>query len=272
MAHPHVHRRETTALAGRSGSLTILHSTPIVDRGSVFVAHLAYPCLTASIARAAIAHVKRDVAVKHADHAMSAWRCPAAVTAPSSSSKPASSAKKRKASAAAKVDSGFDDDGESRGGAAIRAELNARRAVGYAVVVARVYGCANLGKRRFEHIRERTSAMLTAAGCVANVPAAASGGAFVGEGSRLGGVDALAAALGGAPAPVVAVAAVAAAPDIRGSSDIRALVAEAAERRARALAAAAGKDGMPPTPSDVVDLCDDDDDDDDAPAAKRLKK
>jgi hypothetical protein len=29
---------------------------------------------------------------------------------------------------------------------------------------------------------------------------------------------------------------------------------------------------MPPTPADVVDLCDDDDDDDDAPAAKRLKK
>ena len=104
-----------------------------------------------------------------------------------------------------KTETAFDDDGEARGGAAIRAELNAKKALGVAVVVTRFYGGVNIGKARFEHIRERTAAMLKAAGCVEGVMAESD--AWRGAGRALGGggdgTDALAAALGGIPRPAL---------------------------------------------------------------------
>jgi hypothetical protein len=55
--------------------------------------------------------------------------------------KPATPGKRKPSKTAPiKTENAFDDDGEARGGASIRAELNARKAVGYAVVVTRFYG------------------------------------------------------------------------------------------------------------------------------------
>ena len=76
-AERHVYRRVALPLAGRFAgrSVRMLRSHPKTDRGSVFVAHLAYPIHTEAEARAAIASLKRDAG--HCDHAMSAWRVPA---------------------------------------------------------------------------------------------------------------------------------------------------------------------------------------------------
>ena len=117
---------------------------------------------------------------------MSAWRVPAPPKPPASGTRP---------SAAPRVDAGFDDDGEPRGGASIRAELNARKALGVAAVVTRAHGGVNLGKARFEHIRERVAVLIQAAGVQSGVMA--TDDAFRGVGRTLGGVRALAAALGG---------------------------------------------------------------------------
>ena len=185
-AERHVYRRAALPLAGRFAgrSVRMLRSHPKTDRGSVFVAHLAYPIHTEAEARAAIASLKRDAG--HCDHAMSAWRVPAPPKPPALGTRP---------SAAPRVDSGFDDDGEPRGGASIRAELNARKALGVAAVVTRAYGGVNLGKARFEHIRERVAVLIQAAGVQPGVMA--TDDAFRGVGRTLGGVRALAAALGG---------------------------------------------------------------------------
>jgi hypothetical protein len=178
----------------------MLRSHAKTDRGSVFVAHLAFPIASDAVARSAIAALKRDVG--DVDHAMSAYRVPAGAP-PTPRRGPRTTNNKRPRPAKPKVASGFDDDGEARGGAAIRAELNARRALGVAVVVTRSYGGVNLGKARFEHIRDRVRILLDAAGCEPDVPA--SSDAFRGAGRRLDGADGgVAAALGGVPVSAAA--------------------------------------------------------------------
>jgi len=300
-AERHVYRRVALPLAGRFAgrSVRMLRSHPKTDRGSVFVAHLAYPIHTEAEARAAIASLKRDAG--HCDHAMSAWRVPAPPKPPALGKRP---------SAAPRVDAGFDDDGEPRGGASIRAELNARKALGVAAVVTRAYGGVNLGKARFEHIRERVAVLIQAAGVQPGVMA--TDDAFRGVGRTLGGVRALAAALGGG----VPLESGEEAAEIREGSgrvkrtnqrrtnqrrtnqtqrrtpraipndvaeDIRRRLAEAAERRATAanaassiasVASVASADAVahtnaPASPT-VIDLLDDDDDAP-FPRAKRSK-
>ena len=300
-AERHVYRRAALPLAGRFAgrSVRMLRSYPKTDRGSVFVAHLAYPIHTEAEAHAAIASLKRDAG--DCDHAMSAWRVPAPPKPPAPGKRP---------SPAPRVDAGFDDDGEPRGGASVRAELNARKALGVAAVVTRAYGGVNLGKARFQHIRERVAVLLQAAGVQPGVMA--TNDAFRGVGRTLGGVHALAAALGGgAPSPlenrpdaVVGEESVSSptARGVRGGSgrvkptkpkpkpkpkpraipndvaeDIRRRVAEAAERRAAA-ARPVGKSyatahvAKPnaPAPPTVIDLLEDDDDAP-SPTAKRPK-
>ena len=197
-----VSRRADLPLGGRHAgrAVRMLRSHAKTDRGSVFVAHLAFPIASDAVARSAIAALKRDVG--DVDHAMSAYRVPAAAPADPASG-PRTTNNKRPRPAKPKVASGFDDDGEARGGAAIRAELNARRALGVAVVVTRSYGGVNLGKARFEHIRDRVRILLDAAGCEPDVPA--SSDAFRGAGRRLDGADGgVAAALGGVPVSAAA--------------------------------------------------------------------
>ena len=147
-AECHVHSRGSLALGGRFAGRTVrfLRSRPVTDRGSVFVAHLAFPVSTEAEANAALSALKRACAGEVVDHAMSAWRVPKRGTGRGE--------EKRKPAARKKpmTETFFDDDGETRGGASIRAELNALDAVGVACVVTRAYGGINLGKKRFEHI------------------------------------------------------------------------------------------------------------------------
>lgn len=139
----------------------MLRSRPVTDRGSVFVAHLAFPVSTEAEANAAVSALKRACAGDVVDHAMSAWRVPKRGTGKGSPEKKKPAEKKKKKTP---VETSFDDDGEPRGGASIRAELNKLDAVGVACVVTRAYGGVNLGKKRFEHIRERVSKLCAAAG------------------------------------------------------------------------------------------------------------
>lgn len=71
----HVYRRGSLELGGRFAgrSLRTLVSHPKSDRGSVFVARLAYPVQSPAEAVAAVSALRRDPAVSNAHHAMSAW-------------------------------------------------------------------------------------------------------------------------------------------------------------------------------------------------------
>lgn len=266
-------------------TVRLLRSRPVTDRGSVFVAHLAFPVSTEAEANAALSALKRTCTGDVVDHVMSAWRVPKRGTGRGE--------EKRKPAAARKktpVETFFDDDGEARGGASIRAELNKLDAVGVVCVVTRAYGGVNLGKKRFEHIRERVSRLFAAAGIEPGELAREDAFRDAGRAHVLGGgsalTDSLATALGGVggrfgggkPAENSRVDANAV--DIsRGFSasagvsalfskrrrketpktlppsvadDIRARLAEAAERRR--LESATGTRAA----NEVIDLCDDD--------------
>jgi putative IMPACT (imprinted ancient) family translation regulator len=329
-AERHVHSRGSLALGGRFAgkSVRVIRSQPVVDRGSVFVAHLAFPVTNVAEANAALSALKRACAGDVVDHAMSAWRIPkkethtldafvTLVSGGDSTTSKASSSLKRKPTTQPKkceVDTFFDDDGESRGGASIRAELNALDAVGVACVVTRAYGGVNLGKKRFEHIRERVSKLIQAAGIEPGRLASSDAFLAIGAGRTLGGVgsgESLAGALGAGGSVGVSTAHGAAeygvpppreekhSGEVRGASaseieslfsrgkkrkavtpsrktipasvagDIRARLAEAAERRMRAAAetkevghgsppSSENEKNLPPTfpgPPEIVNLC-----------------
>lgn len=286
-AERHVHSRGSLPLGGRFSGKTVrlLRSRPVTDRGSVFVAHMAFPVSTEAEANAALSALKRACAGDVVDHAMSAWRVPKRIAGRGEEKrKPAATRKKTS------VLTFFDDDGEARGGASIRAELNKLDAVGVACVVTRAYGGVNLGKKRFEHIRERVSRLCAAAGIEPGELARYDAFRAAGRAHVLGGgsafTDSLATALGGVGGgtsdggPAENSRADANAVDVsRGFSasasvlalvskkrrketpkslpqsvaeDIRARLAEAAERRRLANATGTrAADG-------VIDLCDDD--------------
>lgn len=183
----------------------MLRSRPVTDRGSVFVAHLAFPVSTEAEANAAVSALKRACAGDVVDHAMSAWRVPKRGTGKGSPEK-RKPAEKKTFKKKTPVETSFDDDGEPRGGASIRAELNKLDAVGVACVVTRAYGGVNLGKKRFEHIRERVSKLCAAAGIEPGTLARSDAFRNAGRANVLGtdvlgtavSNDSLAAALGGA--------------------------------------------------------------------------
>ena len=283
--------------------MRFLRSRPVTDRGSVFVAHLAFPVSTEAEANAALSALKRACAGDVVDHAMSAWRVPKRGTGKGSPEKKKTAVKKK-----TPVETSFDDDGEPRGGASIRAELNKLDAVGVACVVTRAYGGVNLGRKRFEHIRERVSKLVSAAGIEPGTLARSDAFRGAGRARALGGGgsafgDSIAAALGGAagdtgcggpegPEGSVSRRTDASAIDIsrmssaasagvsarfprkRGkeakktlprsvADDIRARLAEAAERRRRENAK---RENAKRAGDGVVNLCDDDE-----PIAKRAR-
>ena len=221
----HVARREELSL-GRLGSVRCVRSTAVVDRGSVFVAHCAFPVTTRAAAEAAVSALKRDDGCRNADHCMSAWRVP-------------------------------------RPG----------KALGVAVVVARHYGGQNIGKARFNHIRERAGAMLDAIGAQPDVIVQSD--AFAGPGRALGG-PVLPWGHPPEPEPAPRAAAAAPVPPAGPSAEQRrALALAAAERRAsQQQQPQQTKSPPPPQPPqqqpEVVDLAGDSDDDG-AIASKRQR-
>ena len=142
------------------GSIEIARGEPVTWCGSIFTAQVAFPIKSRQQAAAAIALMRQESHCTVADHNMSAFRI------------------KGK-----KVEAEYDDDGEAHGGQRIKGCLTKLNAVGVAVMVSRVYGGENIGKKRFELIVERTATLLEAIGHTPGVGVAHSWGA----GNSLGG-------------------------------------------------------------------------------------
>lgn len=142
------------------GSIEIARGEPVTWCGSIFTAQVAFPIKSKQQAAAAIALMRQESHCTVADHNMSAFRI------------------KGK-----KVEAEYDDDGEAHGGQRIKGCLTKLNAVGVAVMVSRVYGGENIGKKRFELIVERTATLLEAIGHTPGVGIAHSWGA----GNSLGG-------------------------------------------------------------------------------------
>ena len=142
------------------GSIEIARGEPVTWCGSIFTAQVAFPIKSRQQAAAAIALMRQESHCAVADHNMSAYRI------------------KGK-----KVEAEYDDDGEAHGGQRIKGCLTKLNAVGVAVMVSRVYGGENIGKKRFELIVERTATLLEAIGHTPGVGIAHSWGA----GNSLGG-------------------------------------------------------------------------------------
>ena len=141
-------------------SIEIARGEPVTWCGSIFTAQVAFPIKSRQQAAAAIALMRQESHCTVADHNMSAFRI------------------KGK-----KVEAEYDDDGEAHGGQRIKGCLTKLNAVGVAVMVSRVYGGENIGKKRFELIVERTATLLEAIGHTPGVGIAHSWGA----GNSLGG-------------------------------------------------------------------------------------
>lgn len=156
------------------GSIEIARGEPVTWCGSIFTAQVAFPIKSRQQAAAAIALMRQESHCTVADHNMSAFRI------------------KGK-----KVEAEYDDDGEAHGGQRIKGCLTKLNAVGVAVMVSRVYGGENIGKKRFELIVERTATLLEAIGHTPGVGVAHSWGA----GNSLGGSSSSVAATSASASP-----------------------------------------------------------------------
>lgn len=133
-------QRSTHSL-GRFGTVNLARGETLVDRGSSFVAWVAWPVASEAAATAAVALLRQQEPA--ADHVMSAFRV---------------------VDCKKKVAKAYDDDGEARGGQRLLGCLTAEKVSNAAIVVARVWGGVNLGKARFDHIQERARTLLRAVG------------------------------------------------------------------------------------------------------------
>ena len=150
----------STHTLGRFGTVHLARGETLVDRGSLFVAWVAWPVASEAAATAAVALLRQQEPA--ADHVMTAYRV---------------------VDSKKKVAKGYDDDGEARGGQRLLGCLTTEKVVNAAVIVARVWGGVNLGKARFDHIQERAKTLLRAVGHQAGEGIRHSWG----EGQTLGG-------------------------------------------------------------------------------------
>ena len=150
----------STHTLGRFGTVHLARGETLVDRGSSFVAWVAWPVASEAAATAAVALLRQQEPA--ADHVMTAYRV---------------------VDSKKKVAKGYDDDGEARGGQRLLGCLTTEKVVNAAVIVARVWGGVNLGKARFDHIQERAKTLLRAVGHQAGEGIRHSWG----EGQTLGG-------------------------------------------------------------------------------------
>ena len=156
--------RSQRALPGSHGTVEIVRGDSKSHNGSIFTAQIAFSVHTPAAANAAIAIMRQASHASVADHNMTAFR----VTGPSGKGK---------------IEKSYDDDGEAHGGQRLLGALTKKGATNVAVVVSRVYGGVNIGKRRFELIVETASELLDAVGHVAGKGVAHAWG----SGHTLGG-------------------------------------------------------------------------------------
>jgi len=129
----------------------------IEDRGSVFVAHVAFPVTSRQHADAAVSAIRRLPELQSATHNIAAYRL-------------------------GKKETFKDDDGEKKAGGKLLTMLNKQKVLGAVVVVSRWYGGQNLGPVRFKHITGSALKVLQTHGMKANV---VMGKIEWGEGHRL---------------------------------------------------------------------------------------
>ena len=120
------------------GGLTVAESTPIRDRGSTFIAIVAFPVNTSRDASRALASIRDHSSIASADARVSAY-------------------------ISGQGDENCDDGGEDRAGKQLLIALRKLKIKGAACVVGRWWN-GNIGKARFQHIRERASSLLIACG------------------------------------------------------------------------------------------------------------
>lgn len=152
--------------------VTLARGPSQTHNGSIFTAQLCYPVRDVKTARLAIAAMRQEGCCSSADHNMTAYRVGGTLVAPSQKKK-------------SKIDKEYDDDGEAHGGQRLLGCLTKKDACNVAVIVSRVYGGVNIGKRRFELIVETAAMLLDAVG---HVPGRGIEHGW-GEGQVLGGED-----------------------------------------------------------------------------------
>jgi hypothetical protein len=116
-------------------------------------AQVAWPVNTVAAANAAIALMRQEGVAGSADHNMTAYRIVVS-----------SGPKKGGGKGAGKIEKAYDDDGEANLGQRLLGCLTKQGACNVAVMVSRVYGGENIGKKRFEMVCERATTLLKAVG------------------------------------------------------------------------------------------------------------
>ena len=138
----------STRTLGTHGTISIARGTESTCCGSIFTAQVAWPVKTAAAATAAIAMMRQESHATVADANMSAYRLGG------------QKGSKRK------IEKEYDDDGEPHIGQRLLGCLTKVGACDVAVVVSRVFGGENIGKRRFEITCDRATVLLEAVGHV----------------------------------------------------------------------------------------------------------
>lgn len=139
------------------GTIEIARGDAVCERGSIFTAQVAWPVKTVAAANAAIALMRQETVATSADHNMTAYRI--------GGHKKSGSGNK----SSSKIEKAYDDDGEANLGQRLLGCLTKQGACDVAVMVSRVYGGENIGKRRFEIVCERAATLLQLVGHVPGV-------------------------------------------------------------------------------------------------------
>ncbi len=127
------------SLGPRFAGVNVAIGNEVEEKGSRFKCMLAYPVPSREHANAALAMLRSHPSLAGATHKIAAFR-------------------------AGDGADFADDDGEARGGSALRGALKKAKATSLVAVVARWYGGVNIGKSRFAHIRGRARSLLRALG------------------------------------------------------------------------------------------------------------
>jgi hypothetical protein len=117
---------------GRLGSVTFARGTSVSEKGSTFMAAIAYPIPTAAHGVAALAILRGLPIFATATHRINAY-------------------------VALDGTVQCEDDGEAKAGGKLKSTLKKQKVKDVACLIGRWYGGVNIGKARFEHIAEVNS-------------------------------------------------------------------------------------------------------------------
>ena len=177
---------------GRGVAVHVAHGAPIVDRGSTFLASLAFPVVDQGAASAALQRLCASAQHAGADHHVTAFRyaalpsaASAAVAATAAPEMPGTPGGAKKEA----VVKGHNDGGEAHGGQRLCGMMQREGALNVVVLVSRWCGGGDgggdmkLGKIRFEHITGAGRALLQGCGLAGQGAALLQGCGLAGQGA-----------------------------------------------------------------------------------------